>query len=99
MKNLFFLLLIIGFSIFATEVEPLKVVQISGGCCHDYPNQQNINKDGLEKRINCTVENFTEGTKRDHRHSLFDKKDWSKVYDVILYNIRCGGITDESVHL
>ena len=95
MKKLLFLLILTGLSLFSAEVKPLKVVQISGGCCHDYPNQQNINKDGLEKRINCTVENFTEGTKRDHRHSLLDKKDWSKGYDVVLYNICYGGITDD----
>ena len=69
---------------FSVGVKPLRIVQIYGGCFHECNNQQNINKDGLEKRINCTVENFTEGTKRDHRHSLFDKKDWSKGYKVLI---------------
>jgi uncharacterized protein len=95
MKKIFLLLLVTGFSLFAGEVKPLKIIQVSGGCCHDYPNQQNINKAGLEKRLNCKVDNFTEGNKRNHRHSLFDKKDCSKGYDVVLFNICYGGIVDD----
>ena len=96
MKKILFSLILTSLTfMLSAEVKPLKIIQVSGGCCHDYVNQQNINKEGLEKRINCKVENFTEGKKRDHRHSLFDKKDWSKGYDVVLFNICYGGITDD----
>ncbi|MCM8532013.1 MAG: ThuA domain-containing protein [Lentisphaeraceae bacterium] len=96
MKFIVALFLTIGFALSgAAEVKPLKILQVSGGCCHDYKNQQHINKKGLEARINCTVDNSTEGKAKNHRHSLFDKKEWAKGYDIVMFNICFGGITDD----
>ena len=30
----------------------LKILLVAGGCCHDYPEQTKLLKEGLEKRIN-----------------------------------------------
>ena len=35
--------------------EPLKVLLLTGGCCHDYAAQKDILKEGLEKRANVVV--------------------------------------------
>ena len=40
----------------AQEAKPLKVMLITGGCCHDYKKQTEILKKGLEERINVTVD-------------------------------------------
>ena len=40
---------------YAAEKAPLKVMLITGGCCHDYKTQKDIIKTGLQARINCVV--------------------------------------------
>ena len=36
--------------------KPLKVLLVTGGCCHDYKKQKDILKEGLEARANVVVE-------------------------------------------
>ncbi|NBY42637.1 MAG: hypothetical protein EBQ49_04975, partial [Verrucomicrobia bacterium] len=52
---------------FAEETtKPIKVLLVIGGCCHDYAAQKDLLKNGIEARINATVEiayNDTKGTK------------------------------------
>ena len=85
----------LSFSTMAEDEKTLKIIHVAGGCCHDYENQKNILKEGLEKRINCKVDLFVEGKSKTHIHSLFKKKDWSKGYDLVLFNICFGGVTDD----
>ena len=40
----------------AAAVEPLKVLIVAGGCCHDYATQTKLLKNGIEERINASVE-------------------------------------------
>ncbi|MCM8529429.1 MAG: hypothetical protein NE327_23095, partial [Lentisphaeraceae bacterium] len=60
MKFLLSVFMIIGFSFtaLAEDSNTLKIIHVAGGCCHDYENQKNILKNGLEKRINCKVDLF-----------------------------------------
>jgi hypothetical protein len=37
----------LALSTHAQEVKPLKVMLITGGCCHDYKTQTNLLKKGL----------------------------------------------------
>ena len=39
----------------ADEPKPLKVLLITGGCCHDYAKQKDILKKGIEARANSVV--------------------------------------------
>ena len=39
----------------AADVKPLRVLLITGGCCHDYAKQKDILKQGLEHRANVVV--------------------------------------------
>ncbi len=78
---------------------PLKVLMITGGCCHDYENQKMILAEGLSSRANVefTVihEEGPEGKKdKMHKISVYEKADWAKGYDVILHNECFGGVTD-----
>src|SRR4051812_34273040 len=36
--------------------KPLKILLITGGCCHDYAKQKDILKEGLEARANVVVD-------------------------------------------
>lgn len=61
MKRSSFLALVIssalGLHSFAADApKPLRVLLITGGCCHDYPAQKDILKKGIEARANVLVE-------------------------------------------
>jgi type 1 glutamine amidotransferase len=78
---------------------PLKVLMVTGGCCHDYENQKMILAEGLSARANVefTVvhEEGPEGKKdKMHKISIYEKEDWAKGYDVVLHNECFGGVTD-----
>jgi hypothetical protein len=36
--------------LFAEDVKPLRVLIVAGGCCHDYANQKEILKKGLDRK-------------------------------------------------
>ena len=76
-------------------VKPLKALMITGGCCHDYEKQKRILSEGISKRANVEWTIVHEGgTARDHRVSVYEKKDWAKGYDVVLHNECFGGVKD-----
>ena len=58
MKLLPSLLLCVGLftaSAQAQSPKPLRILLITGGCCHDYAKQKDILKEGIEKRLNAEV--------------------------------------------
>jgi len=78
---------------------PLKVLMVTGGCCHDYETQKGILAEGISARANVE---FTivheEGPKgkadKEHKVSIYEKDDWAKGYDVVLHNECFGAVTD-----
>src|SRR5690606_13777645 len=48
------------------QVKPLRVLLVTGGCCHDYRRQKDVLKKGLEARARVEV---------DHIHSDSDRTD------------------------
>ena len=39
----------------AANAKPLRVLLITGGCCHEYSKQKDVLKEGLEQRANFQV--------------------------------------------
>jgi len=81
--------------------QPLRVLMVTGGCCHDYENQKMILAEGLSARANVEFTIFHEegpdGKKdKTHRISIYEKEDWAKGYDVVLHNECFGAITDNA---
>ncbi len=77
-------------------VKPLKVLLITGGCCHDYAKQKDILKEGLEARANIEVTvqyNPTKGT--DTKFEVYDKDNWADGYDCIIHNECNANVKDE----
>ena len=100
MKTLATLLLLLVAAIArADDVKPLRVLMVTGGCCHDYENQKMILAEGISGRANVE---FTivheEGPKgkgdKTHRISIYEKADWAKGFDVVLHNECFGGVED-----
>jgi type 1 glutamine amidotransferase len=79
----------------AAKPAPLKVLMVTGGCCHDYENQKMILAEGISARANVEFTIVHEGgDKRDHKVSIYENPDWAKGYDVVLHNECFGAVTD-----
>ena len=61
MKSPRFLLVLLAIALpalAASAPRPLRILLITGGCCHDYVNQKDLLKKGLEARANVIVEHM-----------------------------------------
>lgn len=74
---------------------PLKALMISGGCCHDYPNQNLILSEGISRRANVSWD-FVLATdnSRAAKLPLYDDPNWIDGYDVVVHNECFGGMDD-----
>jgi len=67
------------------DQKPLRVLVVAGGCCHDYANQKEILKKGIEARLNATVEVAYDATKSVKPvFEIYKNADWAKNYDVVV---------------
>ncbi|MFT4692959.1 MAG: type 1 glutamine amidotransferase [Limisphaerales bacterium] len=79
----------------AKSVKPLRALIITGGCCHDYPNQKLILSKGISARANISFDVIHEGgTAGDHKVGIYSKKNWADQYDVIVHNECFGKVLD-----
>ena len=71
----------------ADASKPLRVMLITGGCCHDYAKQKDILKAGIEKRANIeVVQVHTADSSTKARFPELEKPDWAQGYDVIVHD-------------
>jgi type 1 glutamine amidotransferase len=65
----------------------LKVLLITGGCCHDYTTQTKLLKEGIEERIDAEVTvAFSEDTTTKARFEIYESDDWAKGFDVVIHD-------------
>ncbi len=69
---------------------------ITGGCCHDYPRQQEIIPNGIAARTSIPIDwtvvlDASNGGKIPFQASA----DWAKDYDVVVHNECHAGVTDK----
>lgn len=92
------LTLVIGsFDLAADEAKSLKVLLVTGGCCHDYPFQSKAMQKAAEDRginIEWTVVNEG-GKKTSAKIDLYQNKDWAEGYDVVVHNECFANTSDE----
>jgi len=71
----------------AEEPKPLRVLIITGGCCHDYDRQGRILAHGISERCNakCTVLQEMD-TSVGAKIPLYESADWAKGYDVVIHD-------------
>ncbi|QOV89182.1 ThuA domain-containing protein [Humisphaera borealis] len=78
-----------------TTIKPLKVLLVTGGCCHDYSRQKEILKQGISARTPAEFTIVHEGdNKTDHKHSIYANKDWWKGYDVVIHDECSASVKD-----
>ncbi|MBI1372148.1 MAG: hypothetical protein GC159_05225 [Phycisphaera sp.] len=77
--------------------KPLKVLIITGGCCHDYAAQKDILETGLKARINCEITQAYDPDKgTGHLNPVYANEDWAKGFDVILHDECSASVADMS---
>ncbi len=82
----------------AEDVKPLRVLLITGGCCHDYAAQKDILKAGLEKRANVLVTQVhTDDQSTKPPLSILGNPDYAKGYDLVIHDECASDINDPAV--
>ncbi len=82
----------------ADAPKPLKVLLVTGGCCHDYGKQKDILKAGLEKRANLVVDIiYSEDRSTKPPLPIYGHPDYAKGYDLVIHDECAAGIDDQSV--
>lgn len=71
----------------ADAVKPLRALLISGGCCHDYPRQDEILPKGISARANVEWTVFRDpSTGTSSKVAVYQKDDWAKDFDIVVHN-------------
>jgi len=82
----------------AQQVKPLKVMLITGGCCHDYKTQTEILKKGLEERINVQVTQVhVDDGSTAPKLPIYGNPDYAEGYDLVIHDECAADIKDEEV--
>lgn len=82
----------------ADEPKPLKVLLLTGGCCHDYKAQTEILKKGIEERINAVVDQIhvDDGSTKPPL-PIYGNPDYAKGYDLVIHDECAADISDPKV--
>ncbi len=84
-----------------TATQPLKALLITGGCCHDYANQKEILKHGIQARANIVVDviyvPLIKGDNTKPALPIYGNPDYAKGYDVVIHDECSAGIADPAV--
>jgi hypothetical protein len=81
----------------ANAASPLKILLITGGCCHDYDGQKDILKKGLEARANVIVDQVHTSDKSTKPPlAILGNAKYADGYDLVIHD-ECGAdISDEA---
>ena len=97
MRNLT-LLLAVATSVFAAETPaPIRVLLVTGGCCHDYAAQHVIIEKGLLERANVKVTHAYSPSKgTDVTFDIFNQPNWGKDFDVVVHDECAADVKDKA---
>jgi hypothetical protein len=74
---------------------PLRVLLITGGCCHDYAKQKDILKKGIEERANVVVDQVhTDDKSTKPPLAILGNPDYAKGYDLVIHDECAADISD-----
>src|SRR5882672_755427 len=71
----------------AADAKPIRVLLITGGCCHDYAKQKDILKKGIEERANVVIDQVhTDDTSTKPPLAILGNPDYAKGYDLVIHD-------------
>ncbi|MEZ5943723.1 MAG: discoidin domain-containing protein [Planctomycetaceae bacterium] len=66
---------------------PIRVLLVTGGCCHDYTIQKQLLSKGLEERAHVDVEVVQQGgTATNSKIELYERADWAEGFDIVIHD-------------
>src|SRR5271155_847208 len=83
----------------AAEVpKPLRLLLVTGGCCHDYSKQKDILKTGLEARANVVVDiQYSSDTTTKAPLPILGNPNYAAGYDLVLHDECVADVSDPKV--
>ena len=79
--------------------EPIKVLIVTGGCCHNYLYQTFALGSGIQKLANIELDVVNVGgTAKDVQIDLYNDPDWAAGYDVVIHN-ECFAMTADTDYI
>jgi hypothetical protein len=82
----------------ADAPKPLRILLITGGCCHDYAKQKDILKKGIEARANAQVDIIFVADDSTHPQlPIYGKPDYAKGYDVVIHDECAADVNDPTI--
>jgi hypothetical protein len=82
-------------SLQAEEAKPLRVLLITGGCCHDYAAQKDILKKGIEERANVVIDQIHTGDTTTHPPLAFlGNSNYAEGYDLVIHDECAADVSD-----
>ena len=82
----------------AEDPAPLRVLLITGGCCHDYAKQKDILKNGLEARAHVVVTQVhTDDKSTKPPLAILGHPDYAQGYDVVIHDECAAEVSDPEV--
>ncbi|HMJ88361.1 MAG TPA: ThuA domain-containing protein [Candidatus Acidoferrum sp.] len=74
-------------SLQAAEPKPLRMLLITGGCCHDYKEQKDLLKKGLEERANIEVTQVhTDDKSTKPPLAIVGNPEYAKGFDLVMHD-------------
>jgi type 1 glutamine amidotransferase len=78
-----------------TANKKLRILLVAGGCCHDYATQTQLLKDGIEARLNATVDvAYNEDKTTKATFPIYESDDWAKDFDLVIHDECSADVTD-----
>jgi type 1 glutamine amidotransferase len=82
----------------AEDAKPLRVLLVTGGCCHDYAKQRLILAEGLGARANVEVTfEHTDDKTTKYVFPIYKNADWAKPFDVVIHDECSADVTDPTI--
>jgi len=79
----------------AADAKPIRVLLITGGCCHDYARQKDILKKGIEERANISIDQLHTDDASTHPPLAFlGNPEYAKGYDLVIHDECASDISD-----
>ncbi len=85
-------------TLLAADTKPLRVLLITGGCCHDYVAQKDILKNGIEARANVVIEHVhSPDTTTKPPLAIYGNPAYANGYDLVIHDECSADISDPAV--
>ena len=98
MKKLLALTVLLAAFTASAQVKPLKVLLVTGGCCHNYGAQKDILKKGLEARANLQVTQIhTDDTTTKASFDMYKEVNWASGFDIVIHDECSADVKDTNI--